>query len=393
MKRMLISFLLILLVVSAFSQDIKTAVPSAEKITLSRDNNFADALNMLEELSREFAGKKIINMSSYEGTIDISINEMYWLEALTVLASLHNLVMEELPGAYVIKDPVEEEATSPEEELGIKPDTEQIKISAIFFKVDKSFLSSLGIDWSTLSNGEVVASADFASANKVVDNLFTVSGNTSLESGDVTISINTLLKVIESNQLGSVIARPNMVVLSGKRGFIQVGEDFSIKSTDKDTGEVTDKFFSTGTIMEVTPTIIKDGDNEAIHLVTRVEKSSATPGEISTIINRSTSNTELLMYDGEEQVIGGLYSTEETIVRSGIPFLKDLPWWVLGLRYLTGFNKKEHNVREMIIIIKAEIVKPISDRVNESRSLKQRLKEHQEETSKSIKTMEELIKE
>jgi type IV pilus assembly protein PilQ len=182
-------------------------------------------------------------------------------------------------------------------------------------------------------------------------------------------------------------------VLSGKEGYIQVGEDFSIKSTDEETGEVTDKFFSTGTIMRVSPTIIEGDGEAAIHLVTMVEKSSATPGELSTIINRSTSQTELLMYSGEEQVIGGLYSTEETIVRSGIPFLKDLPWWVLGIRYLTGFNKKEHNVREMIIILKAEIVHSIADRKNESRSLKQRVKEHQQENNDSIQIMETIIQE
>jgi type IV pilus assembly protein PilQ len=388
------AIILIFLCLTSFvlAQDLSAPVSPDEKITLIRELEFADAVNMLESLSREYAGKKIVNMSSYSGAINISINQMYWLEALNILVDLHDLQLEELPGAYVIKDPPEEEE-APEEELGIKPDTKQIKISAVFFKVDKSFLSSLGIDWSTLYNGEVIASANFSAADKVVENMFSATGSTTLESGDVSININSLLKVIESNQLGSVIARPNVIVLSGKEGYIQVGEDFSIKSTDEETGEVTDKFFSTGTIMRVSPTIIEGDGEAAIHLVTMVEKSSATPGELSTIINRSTSQTELLMYSGEEQVIGGLYSTEETIVRSGIPFLKDLPWWVLGIRYLTGFNKKEHNVREMIIILKAEIVHSIADRKNESRSLKQRVKEHQQENNDSIQIMETIIQE
>lgn len=392
MKKCAITLIILCLTSFVFAQDLSAPVAPDEKITLIRELDFADAVNMLESLSREYAGKKIVNMSSYSGAINISINQMYWLEALNVLVDLHDLELEELPGAYVIKDPPQEEE-APEEELGIKPDTKQIKISAVFFKVDKSFLSSLGIDWSTLYNGEVLASANFSAADKVVENMFSATGSTTLESGDVSININTLLKVIESNQLGSVIARPNVIVLSGKEGYIQVGEDFSIKSTDEETGEVTDKFFSTGTIMRVSPTIIEGDGEEAIHLVTMVEKSSATPGELSTIINRSTSQTELLMYSGEEQVIGGLYSTEETIVRSGIPILKDLPWWVLGLRYITGFNKKEHNVREMIIILKAEIVNAIGDRKNESRSLKQRIKDHQEENNKTVKTMEEVIQE
>lgn len=392
MKKCAITLIILCITSFVFAQDLSAPVSPDEKITLIRELSFVDAVNMLESLSIEYAGKKIINLCSYSGSIDISINQMYWLEALEVLVNLHDLVLEELPGAYVIKDPAEEEE-APEEELGIKPDTKQIKISAVFFKVDKSFLSSLGIDWSTLYNGEVIASANFSASDKVVEDMFSATGSTTLESGDVSINVNSLLKVIESNQLGSVIARPNVIVLSGKEGYIQVGEDFSIKSTDEETGEVTDKFFSTGTIMRVSPTIIEGNGDEAIHLVTMVEKSSATPGELSTIINRSTSQTELLMYSGEEQVIGGLYSTEETIVRSGIPFLKDLPWWVLGIRYLTGFNQKEHNVREMIIILKAEIVQPIDDRKNESRSLKQRVEEHQQENKEVIQPLEEMIQE
>lgn len=34
------------------------------------------------------------------------------------------------------------------------------------------------------------------------------------------------------------------------------------------------------------------------------------------------------MLSGEEKAIGGLFVNEEVNVRQGIPFLKDLPWWV-----------------------------------------------------------------
>ncbi len=30
---------------------------------------------------------------------------------------------------------------------------------------------------------------------------------------------------------------------------------------------------------------------------------------------------------------------KEPTERVGIPFLKDLPWWVFGIRYLTGSDK------------------------------------------------------
>ena len=98
--------------------------------------------------------------------------------------------------------------------------------------------------------------------------------------------------------------------------------------------------------------------------------------QLSTIINKSESSTEVLLFDGEETVIGGLYDTDETVTRAGIPILKDLPWWVFGIRYLTGSNRHETNIREMIVIIKAEISKPILERKKEALSTQQQIEEH-----------------
>ena len=341
---------------------------------MTRETPFPEAIHALEVMSIQFEGKKIVNMSKFSGTIGIPVKEVYWKNALFLIINFNDLMLEDLPGSYVIKDAAE----VIEEELGeqpeITPDTKQVKISSIFFKADKSILNSIGIDWSTLFNGKVVASVDFKGTT-VGQDIFNATAATKLESGDVSIDINTLFTILESHQKGSIIARPSVVVISGKTGQIQVGEDFSVKKTD-DAGNVTDEFFQTGVIMTVTPTVVENEDIEAIHLVASVQKSSATPGELSTIINKSESSTEVLLFDGEETVIGGLYDTDETVTRAGIPILKDLPWWVFGIRYLTGSNRHETNIREMIVIIKAEISKPILERKKEALSTQQQIEEH-----------------
>jgi len=53
---------------------------------------------------------------------------------------------------------------------------------------------------------------------------------------------------------------------------------------------------------------------------------------------------------------------EESTVRNGIPILKDLPWWVLGIRYLTGSDETITRKKELIILIKAELVPTLKDR-------------------------------
>jgi len=310
------------------------------QVTIQADTDFNDALLIIEELSRKYEGKKIVNMTSIQGPIGIPIKQLNWRLALQMLLKVNNLKMEVLPGAYIIKPQItmDEIKKKAEEEKKLKATTKQVKISAIFFKADKSITKSLGIDWSTLVHGNVTANVAF-SGGKLSDQVMQAAVSTRFDNGAVSIDLNTLLNIIESNQKGAIIAHPNVTVMSGKKGYIQVGQDFSTKTKDQ-AGNVSDQFFSTGLILEVKPTVMDLDGKEVIHLVAKVEKSSATPGQVSTIINKSQSNTELILFDGEETVIGGLYDTEETSVRVGIPILKDLPWWVFGIKYLTGYNKK-----------------------------------------------------
>jgi type IV pilus assembly protein PilQ len=144
-----------------------------------------------------------------------------------------------------------------------------------------------------------------------------------------------------------------------------VGQDISIKTADE-AGNTKDSFYATGIIMNVSPTIVEMEGEELIMMKLTIERSSGQPSAISTVITKSTSSTELVLYDQEETVIAGLFDTDETKVRSGVPILKDLPWWFLGLRYLTGYDSYEKRERELIITIRAEIMQSALDRLRKA---------------------------
>jgi type II secretory pathway component GspD/PulD (secretin) len=63
-----------------------------------------------------------------------------------------------------------------------------------------------------------------------------------------------------------------------------------------------------------------------------VERSTFQTSELVTEIRKTTANTQVLMFNGEETVLGGLFVNEEAVVRNGIPLLKDLPGWFFGLQ-------------------------------------------------------------
>jgi type II secretory pathway component GspD/PulD (secretin) len=386
MKKTNLSIVLIILLLGSqvFAQNFIT---KGQEITMMKDTGFVDAIRSIEILAQQYEGKKIINTCSYTGPINVPIKQVYWREALQLIIDFNNLILVEMPGAYRITD-VERIQASGEE---ISPSTKQVRISAVFFKLTEAFSKNVGIDWSTFLNGEVKANINFRGAASVADDLFNASTSHRLESGEYTIDVNTLFRIIEAYQEGTILARPNIIVLSGKTGKIQVGEDFSIKTLDEDRNTITE-FFSTGIILEVTPTIIKQGDNEAVHLMAKVENSSAVPGELTTVINQSQAETEVLLYDKEETVIGGLYDTDVTIVRKGIPILKDLPWWFFGLRYLFGFNKSEKNSGELIILLKVDILDEIERRRDNDMPIKDRIKDTRIENRKTDELFEHDLK-
>jgi len=337
-------------------------------ITISEATHINEAIQIIESVAWQYDRRKLINMSSFNANIGIPVNALPWKQALQIIALKNNLEIVELAGYTALTDI----ATKKEQTEGKKDEPrvegKQVRIRGSVIFVDRAYLNTLGIDWSTVLNGKVNANLGYAGAQNVTPEGLNITYTKSTARDGIQIDINTLLRAIESNQKGSVLAKPDILVSSGKKGFIQVGQDFSVKAIDE-AGNTIDMFYATGVILDVVPTIIVADSLEVVHLTAMIERSSATPGTISTIINKSKSSTELILYNGEEAVIGGLYDTDEIKIRSGIPFLKDLPWWVLGIRYLAGYDKLERKERELIIILKVEIVDGVKDRFKRAQEI------------------------
>jgi len=334
----------------------KASGQSVEFVSLNPEIHINEAVQVLENFALRSYGKKLLNLSTFNGNIGVPINRLPWEKALELILLQNNLIREDAVGFIAIKNPVVPVLDKPSDESknAIDPEAKQVRIKAVAMLADRSYLRSMGIDWSTVMNGKVQVNAGFQGASQITS-LMNLSASGSREIGSYTVDINTLLKTIENDQMGSIIAQPNILVSSGKQGYIQVGQDISIKTADE-AGNTKDSFFATGVILDVVPTIINVNGEELIHMKLSIERSSGVPSAISTVISKSKSTTELILYDGEETAIGGLFDTDETKARSGIPILKDLPWWVFGIRYLTGYDSYDKKERELIITIKAEIV-------------------------------------
>ncbi len=378
--------LLIILCITSFSfgqrqleKTLSGYTNPEELVTLAENIPFNKAIEVLSKVSENITGKNIVSTAGISDPIGIEINKMPYMKALTIIIQYNNLIYEEKENVIIVKRKDDPKAGLSEETFA-EFDSKEVRISAVFFEANITDMRERGINWEFLlsksglklgtnlrsfseSASDQSSSSSSASSNtQQVPLDFTINSQADFKMGDFDGSAISTLKFFENNNLGEIIARPSITVRDKNKGRIQIGSDISIKERDF-AGNVIDRFYSTGTIVEVTPYIYNEDGTDYVLLKLKVERSSAQPDPLSTQINKTTAETEVLMLDGEETVIGGLFINEELEVRRGLPFFKDLPWWVFGIRYLTGYDQTAITKREILILIRTELVSSLKDRI------------------------------
>jgi type IV pilus assembly protein PilQ len=321
---------------------------------------------------------------------------MYWLDALELILRANKLWYEEYAD-YIKIVPLTEvtgvtapAAPTEEEKAKVEFETREVMISAVFFEADASKLKQYGFSWDFF-RGKGVNLGITMSAAEGKSGLFTVDVSPDLDFG----SLVAVFKALESQQIGEVVANPRITVRSGQEGQIQVGSDVSTTVRDF-AGNAITQFISTGSIIRVKPQVIRYDTIYFINLNLSIERSNAAQVAVGQIIiNKSSAQTSVLLLDGEETIIGGLYVNEERTTREGVPILKDLPWWFFGLRYLFGFDVKTTVKKELIILLKAEILPTLAERLKERAeriSERPTLREKREELLKALENYKRQLK-
>ncbi len=353
-------------------RDFKGYTSPDELVTLSANLPFSSAIELLSKVSELKSGRKIVSTVERTDPIGVEIPSMPYEKALLIIVQYANLILEKKENIFIINrrpDPTAKDG----DEVFVDANTREVKISAVFFQMDTEGLRERGINWQFLlskkgmdvgtgltTTGPANSSSSSTSSGTTSDAVIT--GTNSFSAGNFFGEAVSLFRFIESQKLGEVIASPNITVRDKKEGTIQVGSDFSIKQKDF-AGNVTDNFIHTGSIITVTPRIVSDQGIDYVLLKLVVERSTGFPGTVSTEIQKTTASTQVIMLNGEETVIGGLFSNETKTERIGIPFLKDLPWWALGIRYLTGSDKETVTKKELVIVVKVDLVPTLKERL------------------------------
>ena len=340
-----------------------------EIVSFKNDMTYSQAITDLSEISKRVVNKPIVDPSPLDNVaIGVNVESKHWLEALQMILTPMGRTFREMGDYFLIVNATGTKVSggpgAAKDSIGaIEPvdiDSREVQITTIFFDLDVNKSLSYGLDWSF---------SFLKGRDSLVTNFSALAGNTPLQVsyarpyryGDILATV----QLLSQSGIGEVISSPRIVVRSSEVGRVQVGTDISVtERTIGSGGQVTTSVrqLPTGTIVTVTPYIKKDGNVSFVYLLLKLEQSNALTSGDAPSISRNSTDTELLLVDGEEVFISGLYTNRESITRTGIPFLKDLPWWVFGLRYVFGNDIRTTERRELAILLKADILPTLRER-------------------------------
>ncbi|MFA6456286.1 MAG: hypothetical protein WCW40_05635 [Bacteroidota bacterium] len=405
MRRLIVlSTCLMMMVVLSSSQSnrekrmfLNEYVAPEELVSMSKSLAFDKAILLFSDFSKKYMNKIIVDVSNNKKPIGVDVENTYWYQAFENVLRTNSMwydEREEFFYVYSVKDS-QNIASGTVVKGGIQISAavdsagkvllrqRDVKISSVFFSVDVTKSRNAGINWKFLSGDKTSAprSIGVEFNGGVTDpNAASGSGGSSGGSGGSSGSggassnvgflgryvpdfsyanISALIAFFASTGLGEVLSNPSITVSSGKVGRIQIGQDIYIDTKDF-SGNVIKTAVSSGIIIDVKPTVYEESGIKFINLDIKAEKSAVAA---SGAINKATATTFSVLYDGEETIIGGLYTNSDDVKRGGIPGLKDLPWWVFGLRYIFGYDQTTTITQEIIILIKADIIPTIEERI------------------------------
>lgn len=375
-------------------RQVRTFVPPDQLVSFLPNTTFDQFVGYLNPLFQRVTGKQIVDPEARQEPIGMVVTSMHFLDAFELVLELHGLTYRETDRFFIIEEAPEEtdlmvepsvtltpqQAAAQAAEILATPDTREIRISAIIFEVNANRLRQLGIDWNTIfgqqeqgGGGAQPGQEDERPRFMVrTERYFNRIDDYIVAPDQIDLRVLTqLFRLLEETGAGETLANPSVTVQSGEEGRIQIGSDLPVTVRDF-AGNTVTQFVSTGIIVDVVPTLIEyvppdtlEGEAlDFVHLTVHVERSSGRPFGAGIAIDRNTANSTVLLLDGEQTIIGGLYSTEESVTRRGIPLLKDLPPWFFGLRYLFGFDRTVVNQNEMLIVLQAHVLDPLPERAD-----------------------------
>lgn len=361
-------------------RQLRTYVPPDQLVSFSAETPFNQFLEFVNPLFQRITGKAVVDLTERTAPIGVNISGLQFVDAFELVLERAGLVARETDRYFLVEPPRSPTA------MGVDPVAgpagpaaravpagqatgldREIQIDAVIFEANLDRFREAGTNWASIfgeagtgggtggGTGTEGGLRFFLNSRSFFDQVSDViTGPEIIDFADIV----RLFRYFETIGVGETVANPSIVVRSGQEGRIQSGSDIPVTLRDF-AGNTVTQYIPTGIIISARPLLITEGEDDPdqdpldfIQLIISVERSAGRLGSTGIIIDKNQAVTEVLLLDGEMTMIGGLYSTEESFARRGVPVLMDIPL----LRYLFSYNTRSVVERELVIVIKTRVL-------------------------------------
>jgi type IV pilus assembly protein PilQ len=245
--------------------------------------------------------------------------------------------------------------------------TKQVLIEAFIVEANDDFKKELGtrLGYNATNLGTIdgdrwgVSSSGIIGESSGAPSIGTTTGNlTNLGTAGATGGIGFLLNstssalkleltALESDGVTKILSNPRVFTLNNEKAIVKQGWEIAYPVVSD--GELSYEFKEAMLVMEVTPSIVGDGN---IILDVVIEKKDADTSKEVPPIQSEAITTKLLVKDGTVVVIGGVRKQKLIDSKDQIPWLADIPY----IGNLFKHTKDSDENQELLIFIAPRVI-------------------------------------
>jgi type IV pilus secretin PilQ/predicted competence protein len=218
----------------------------------------------------------------------------------------------------------------------------------------------------TLSNAvPVSASTGLASGGNIVnipigDVLAGATGAGGIAFGIIgsRLNLDLALEALRSQSKTRTLARPEIVTVENNKAIMSLGEEIPYATVSSAGTQI--QFKEAVLRLEVTPTVIREGDQNKIKMMVIVENNSR--GDVVNFgaslgsppaINKKRAETQVLIKEGERLVIGGVTNSTFIETERKIPLFGDIPFF----GWLFKSRSNDDKTSELVVFITPSLLR------------------------------------
>ena len=221
---------------------------------------------------------------------------------------------------------------------------QQVLLKVKVMEVSRTKLRTLGFDFSVIAaTGSFVSTPAgiLAGAETIA---FDVIGNDNTFTG--------VLEALREDKLGKILAEPNIVAVSGRPSFFEVGGEVGYVQSTSNTGVAQIGWKEYGTRVDFVAIVLGNGRIrlEVRPRISEIDPVTSINGQLA--LRTRTADTGVELQAGQTLAIAGLVQDRVEATNRGLPWVSELPY--LG----TFFRRVEEkrNEVELLILVTPELV-------------------------------------